>query len=193
MTRPTRMGMSLITFVFGAGQVGKKKTTTGLKADQLVQLLDIGAEDMGPEPDVDRARGDLLRLRLAGTLPVRAEMAKELPAIVTRLCKELLPLQGKSLGDVLLDRHTPLNVLETIKDFGKKASAQKDRKAEHDVAIAIYYAALAAAVLFYDRKITKWSYGHLAKAFDSLIGKAWMADDLVDLLSKAKEACEMNA
>ena len=182
--------MSLKTYVCGAGQVGKNKTTTGFKAEQLVQLLDIGADDNGGEADLDRARADLLRLRLAGTLPVKTEMAQALPAIVTRLCKELLPLEGRSLGEVLLDRHTPLDVLETIKDFGKKASARKDRKVEHDVAIAIYYAALAAAVLFHDKKITKWSYSHLAKAFDSLITKTWMADELAALLRKAKEACE---
>ena len=97
------------------------------------------------------------------------------------------------MGGVLLDSETGLDVLETIKDYGKKLVAGKDSEAEHAVSTAIYFAAIASALLFHDQKITSYTYPALAEAFSTLIDKQWLAPELARHLAKARRLCIKNS
>ena len=173
----------------------KKHTTTfGVGSEQLARLLGIGLDlDDHEHCSPNQAKAALLRTRLSGTLPLDPAVVDALPAILGRVCRELLPMGGRSLGGVLLDSETGLDVLETIKDYGKKLVAGKDSEAEHAVSTAIYFAAIASALLFHDQKITSYTYPALAEAFSTLIDKQWLAPELARHLAKARRLCIKNS
>ena len=76
-----------------------------------------------------------------------------------------------------------------VKDYGKKLSRSSKSEAEHVTANTIYYAAIAGALFFHKKRITKFSYKDLGHSF-SLIGKQkWIPEDLRELFKKASKYC----
>ena len=169
-----------------------KESTFGASAKGLAGLLGVGAGIDVPQDAVgaDRAAGELLGARLAGTLPLDTAVVDALPAILGKLQAELLPLAGRPLGEVLLDAKTELGVIKRIKDYGKKLAAGRDSKANHSAATAIYFASIASALLFHDKKITSYSYEHLRESFNELIEETWIPPQLARHLSKARRFCK---
>ena len=83
-------------------------STFGIYPDRLARLLAIGSADVplsGDRP-AEQAAADLLHDRLAGPLPLDEAVVDSLPVLLGRLSRELLPLAGRSLADVLLDPAT---------------------------------------------------------------------------------------
>ena len=168
-----------------------KPSTYQADPDRLAQLLGVAVDGDGVrEVGLDKSKATLLRARLEGTLPLDPAVVDDLPAILGRLRDQLLPLGGKPLGDVLLDRETGLDTLGAIKDFGKKLAACKECEDEHAVSIAIYFAAIASALLFHDKRTTRYTYPGLKEAFDTLREKRWMAPALARHFSKASRICK---
>jgi len=168
-----------------------KESTFGANIEGLAGLLGVGVGRDVPQgaASVDRAAGELLRARLAGTLPVDTAVVNASPAMLGRLRGELLSLAGRPLEEVLLDADTDLDVIKVIKDYGKKLAALRDSEADHSAAIAVYFGAIASALLFHSEKITSYSYEHLQGAFDELIGDTWIPTELSRHFSKAYEMC----
>ncbi len=172
----------------------RKTTTWGRAPERLARLLRIAVEaDHEGQPTSKEAKAALLHARLAGTLPLDKSVVEALPAIVGHLCEELLPLRGEALGKVLLDRSTELDVLEIIKAYAKQLAKSNENEVDHAVSVAIYFAAIASALLYHDRKITSYSYPVLADALGKLIDEAWMAPELARHLAKARKCCEKEA
>ena len=146
--------------------------TFGAEPESFVRLLSLGlGGDKRDSGAAEQAKADLLRARLAGPLP---------PG-------------GRPLGEALLDEATAPAVLERIKDYGKSLVRRKQSDAEHSVGTAIYYAAIASALVFQGTKITRHSYPALADAFDKLSEKPWMAPELLRQFSRAREICRGRA
>ncbi len=167
-----------------------EESTYGLSPERLARLLGIGEE--GPAKDRaegEQAAGRLLRARLEGTLPLESKVVDALPAVLGHLCRELLPLKGRPLGDVLLDPTVEIEAIKELKDYGKKLARRSRSEAEKASAVAIYYAAIASALLFHDEKISGHSYKSLKGSFSMLIGKEWMVPELARHFSKAHKAC----
>lgn len=59
--------------------------------------------------------------------------------------------------------------------------------------MAIYYAAVAGALVFHDSKITEHSFERLERAFGMLIAKTWMASELVGLFEKCRTLAEIGS
>lgn len=168
------------------------ETTLGWGPKKMARLLAFGA---GTEPAEDRRHPDdvteeLLRDRLAGPLTLDTRVVDSLPVILGRLCRELLPLAGRPLGEVLLDPETEVGVLDKIKDYGKGLPLGRKKGPEHAAAIAIYYASIASALVFHDRKITGHSYDGLEKSFAVLLSKQWLPPDFARLFGKARKLCD---
>jgi len=171
--------------------MSNKESTFGITLKGLTDLLGVGVGIDPPQDTAseDRAAGELLGARLAGTLPLDTAVVNALPAIIGKLQAELMPLAGRPLGEALLDDKTELSAIKRIKDYGKKLAAGRDSKANHSSATAIYFSAIASALLFHGQRITSYSYEHLRESFNELIEETWIPPKLARHLSKARRLC----
>ena len=168
----------------------KRDSISGLSSAQLVQLLGVGAEegvqDAG-DPSEKTAR--LLSDRLAGPLPMKTDVVEALPVLMGKLQRKLVPQEGKSVGELLLDKETKLDAIRMIKDYGKKLGKHRGSESEHAVGVVIYYAAIASALLFQNEKITSYSFKSLAESFEIMMQKPWLPSSMSRLYAKAKKLC----
>jgi len=165
-----------------------KKTTYGSDPQRMADMLAMGTETDSADLTPDEAREELLGMRLAGSLPPTEKQANDL-AVIAGEFRKCLPLQGRALGEVILDEETELDILVEIKEYGKSLSTANESEADRDVGLTIYYAAIASAILFYRKTITSYSPNALAEAFETLIDKRWMNPKFARLFAKARKAC----
>ena len=160
--------------------------TGGMRSDGLAGLLGIGleAEENGGHTP-DERREARLRARLAGTLPLKEGTGSALPG----LSGGLVPADSASVGQLLLDSQTPLEAFQWAKEYAKRLPEATRLQTDRAAATAIYFAAIAGALLFHNEKITTHSYADLADHFGSLIEKRWMDPKLVKHFAKARKVC----
>lgn len=175
-------------------QVGKKTTTAGLGPAQLAEILGEAMDvDCDGEAALDQKKADFLRLRLDGGLVSKSNGTGPLSAGRPELCEKVLPLEGGTIGHILLDGRAPLGAVGIVKDYGRKLSGRRDREVEHAAGVAIYYAAIASALAFHGKRITRWSFLALAEALRALMKRQWMAPELLPLFSRAEKLCRKKA
>ena len=169
-----------------------RKSTYGLKIEQLAELFSLGVEEENHVDDMgdDQAAGDLLHNQLTGTLPRDSFLLDSVLLMMGQLGCDVRPLAGKSLAEVLLNPKSDIGLLQAIKDYSKQLSCTSINEAETAVATTIYYAALASCLIYRDQKITHYSYETLDESFALLIKKKWMAPELVRLFSRARGVCQ---
>ena len=165
-----------------------KKTTFGIDPQRMADMLDMGTGGDSTDLTPDEAREELLGRRLRGSLPPTQTQAHDLAVIVGEL-RERLPLQGRALGEVILDEETELEILVEIKEYGKALSTATESEVDRDIGLTIYYAAIASAILFGDQRISSYSFGALVEAFAALVDKRWMNPKLARHFAKAGKAC----
>ncbi len=172
--------------------MGKRKTTFGVSRRQLAKLWAAGEDtpDDTSHPEDDEARRQSLHDGLAEALPLDPAMAKVLPEILGRLCEQLRPFASASLGRLLTDPNTDVEVLTKIHDLQKQAAQAAETQARREAATAIYYGAIAAALVHHNRRITRFSCTSLRDAFTAMLETGWVAPDLADLFQKARTMCE---
>jgi len=172
----------------------EEELTSGLSPGQVARLLAIGVE--GAPEDVERAgreAADALRDLLACKLPLDESTPDSLPALLGRPCEEMLASADRAMGDLLLDPDSEPSVIETLKDYGKQLVYRSRDKASRDAASAMYYAAIASALVFQRHKISKHSYEKLEKAFERLKRRSWLSSQLRDLFVGARALCRARA
>ena len=169
-----------------------KKSTYGLSLDQLADLLAVGIDEPGFVDKIsdDTAIAAALHNWLVRSLPQDASLLDSLLVIMGRLGCGMNALVGKSVGKILLDPQTDIGILQAIKTYGKKLSYTVDSPAENAIAITLYYAALANALVHHDEKISQQTYDTLGQAFDVLIEKKWMTPELTEMFSQARRICQ---
>ena len=150
--------------------------------ERLARLLSLGIESP--------TESELLEERLGSPLPLHTDRAGPLAPVIRRCCHTLAAVADKPLGQLLLDRNTDITVIEAIKAYAKAQAGRREPKPEHAVAITVYFAAIANALLFHDKKLTAHSYPSLARSFTMLIDKEWMLASLRELLVRAREICK---
>lgn len=158
------------------------------------RLLSVYQE---PEPSDDGAEAEdekagLLRDCLSEALPLREEVADVLPVMLRRMVKQLPRLRGQTLHALLTDPRSRLDDLERAKSEAKKAIADAQTNAEYEVAGVLYYAAIACALLYHGRKMTRHSHEQLADAFRVLKSKEWISGELRELFTRAGARCAGN-
>jgi len=169
-----------------------KKSTFGLKLEQLANLFAVGVEKTVPLDDAcdDREIADLLQSQLTTALPQDLVLFDSLLMMMGRLGCDTRSLAGKSLGEILLDSKSDIGLLHAIKDYTKEMSSSSVSEAQSAVAITLYYASLAGSLVHHKKKITQYSYEALAESFGSLARQGWMAPQLAKLFTRAIAICQ---
>lgn len=169
-----------------------EESTFGLKREQLAELFSLALDD-GETADAvcnDEKIADLLRDQFSAQMPKGSFPSDSILMMMGRMGLDVSSLGGKSLGDVLLDRQCDMDLLLAVKDCGKRLSRTLTAEAKKVIATTIYYAAIAGALLYHDKKITGYSYLELGKSLDKLIEKKWMTPELAEMLSLARDVCK---
>jgi hypothetical protein len=167
------------------------ESTHGLRLDQLAGLLSLGLE--APDPadaeGQDRRMTGLLHEQLSCVLPRSMLLFDALVMMMGRLGCDVRSLAGRSLLEVLRNPESDIGLLQAIKDCSKKLSFGLESKTEAALATTIYYAALASALVYHNRKITGYSYEALDQSFATFAAKSWMGPELTELFSRARSIC----
>jgi hypothetical protein len=159
---------------------------------RLAQLLRITFDsDNVREMDSDEATSELLQGCLDGTWQGGAYgrgngWARAMRQFVGSLDPRAERLR---LGDVLTDPKSDLAAMREIRRRAKKEVGEAAHEAEHSVAVTVYFAAIANALVYHGVKITTYSYEALEQSFAKLLEKRWMPPRLGRLFQEAIEAC----
>ena len=166
-------------------------STYGLRLDQMKNLFFMGTEpvDSGDKRDDNEKMADLLHEQLTRTLPRGSLLLDALFMMLNRQGCDTRPLAGRSLGEVFLDPNSDVELLEAIKNCSKKLSAALDSQAEAALATTLYFAALASALVYHDKRVTQSTYKKLEESFASLMQKQWMTREMIALFSRAQRIC----
>ena len=109
--------------------------------------------------------------------------------MLSRLSQTLAPLSGKSPGTLVLSPQTDVAALTTLKDCFGELSVTSTSRAQKAVAVAVYCAAIASALVFHDQKITTLSYAQLDESLTELQTRSWVSPALKELFGKASAIC----
>jgi len=172
-------------------------TTFGLSHEKLARLWEVGNDTPADQdgPTEEQKKAELLRDRLAESLPLDPTATRTLPETLSYALEQFRPLMGCSIGALLLDPDIDPSVIWQIKDRYKERAQSCSSELECQVATAIYYAAIANALLFHeesllrDDKITTFSYRELEEHFSQLLNIHWLTPDLASLFKRAHAIC----
>jgi len=170
----------------------KKSTTFGLTPGKISNLLKVCAESFGNDVDMEtkQKKTELLQDRLSETLLTGSLKGSPLSKELAHLCHISGIAAGESIRNLLINPGTDIKLIEKIKEHGKSLSQSTKADAEHDIANAIYYAAIAHALIYQNLKITKFSYKELEKALSFFTQTDWVSTDLRELFAKAVKYCK---
>jgi hypothetical protein len=172
--------------------MNKEPTTYGLNREKVVRILQIGSEkeELEHEPIIQEDTAELLRDQLAQpflsdyTINFCTSGLSKIPCHPAAL----IPLE--TIGDLLCDHKTTTSVLKRLKKFGRNLFSKGKVASQRDVGLAIYYSAIANALIFHDVRITRLSYIDLQRSFVDLADKEWMSPQLQSLFRRAHEYCK---
>ena len=152
--------------------------------------LDLGNESTGQKSE--RLRTNVLHDILESKLPTDQIIMNSLPDILKSLSGELESVSGGSLGDLLFDSKTQLALIRKIKEHGRKLGASAKDNIDRDVALLIYFAAIAHGLVNHDIKISEYNYEKLEQSFKQLNRYDWIPTNFYKLFRKARRSCKKN-
>ena len=167
----------------------KSSQKLDLTVEQSTNLLRLGLDRDNDKANRVTARVDLLLDTLASKIPVDPALLELLPAVLRSLSEQLRSVSGLPLGDLILDPQTKIALIRRIKDFAKDLGTTASGEIERDVALAIYFAALASALVHHNVKISRHTYDKLEQSFERLSTHDWISPDLSQLFKKARRRC----
>jgi len=136
--------------------------------------------------DSNEIKSELLMGRLDSQLTENPGKADIAPVIINQIAKKLNSISGKTLRSLLFDPSTEIDTIIILKDYAKKLSRQDTTDSDCAVAVAIYYASIANAIVYHDKKITSHSNHYLLKFYSQMLEKRWLSEDIRTLYTKAK-------
>jgi len=173
----------------------KHPTTFGLDPQKLGKLLALSQRDSKEQEDVDidQQKGQIIRDYLSDIQPLTSEVIETLPTLVQQMYKKMPRLEGQSIESLLLSTNTQLNDLELVKNFAKQQVNSAQDEIEYEVTSVVYYAAISAALVYHQQKITSFSYEKLKDLLLTLVGKKWIPTELIHILEQAHKMCKKQA
>ncbi len=170
----------------------KDKSIYGLKPSQLGRLLSVSAQipESASDMSEDQTRAALFRDHLGKRLADEPDLLELLGCVGGQITNLTPPVLDRSLQELLLDPQSSLPILQAIKDHGKRLSAAVSSGAQTLVMTTLYYAAIAAAIVHHDQRITKYSRENLAERFSLLAQRTWIDEEIRGLFVQAAERCQ---
>jgi hypothetical protein len=171
--------------------MSEKPKTFGLDPEKLVDLMRIVSDtcDSDNQGSPEQKKSELLYDQLREALLTDLTVSGGVPVISDDLT-DVLRLQGsKPIREILQNQDSDIHMIKKIKEYYSKLSEDTDSIIERDVAIVIYYTAIAGAMVFHNEKISKLSYRRLERSFSSLISKSWISTELINLFAEAQKLC----
>lgn len=164
----------------------KHESTSGSPPKALSHLLAMGIIRKRHEPNLGQSpdQGAFLAELLARPLPLGSGAADSVEAVLQRPCPELSGVENRPVGRLLTDPQTNAAALKAIKEYAKRRAAS--RASEHDSYLTVYYAAMAAALVFQGQRVTRLSRERLNEGLDWLIAMPWVPAELKELFRKAR-------
>ena len=170
----------------------EKSKISNLTAQQKADLCHLGMSDEekadGVETEENRAH--LLLDVLAAKLPMDPKILSSLPTFLRTVGQDLRSVAGETLDNMLQDKQIGLPAIQKIRDYAKIIGKMSDAKYNHDVALAVYYAAIAHALIHHKKKITKYSYKELQISYAQLTTQDWIPQNLIQLFARAMKYCD---
>jgi len=172
--------------------MAEETTTFGLSSKKLVRLMKIAEETEQTQEKVDqkRIKTELLHDYLAQTLEVYKYAGEEFKTKHGHLRNTINVLSSEPIGKLLQNPGTEIGLIRMVKDHSSKLSKCAKSKAERQVANTIYYAAIAHALLFHNRRITRYTYESLSKSFTKLTKENWVPNNMSNLFVQATKASQ---
>ena len=158
-----------------------------LNDQQKTRLLSFGLEPDRPAglPDGDEQRGDLLCDILRGPLPMKRPGHNGACADAGGFCRGLRTVAGAPLGELLQNAKTEIAVLRRIKEYAKTRGKGAGSDVEKDVFLALYFAAIAAALVFHDKCVTEHRSRDLSVFLNAFAQARWVPLHISELLRRA--------
>lgn len=158
-------------------------------SEDLAELLMLGERGEGPSSRAteEQALHEMLSIQLSldGSTPDSP------PTVIGRPCEELRPRVGWRVDEVVLDPEAGVTVVKTLKDYARALARRGESPAIETAAKAVYYGAIANALVFHGHKITQHSHERLERAFEMLQAEPWIAPELKQLFEDARQACQV--
>ena len=169
----------------------REDRTYGLNPARLGRPLASGQQGGSGQanPHHGPTLSELLQEILSSDLPLDPTSPDSLPVVLNWPSHEVLAVSGRTIGELLLDCWTDLAVIKTLKDYAKELVHHGPTGSKQTVVTAIYYAAIANALVFHQHRITKYSYHRLEEAYTELEHKPWISSELKELFRKARTVC----
>lgn len=166
-----------------------KNSIIDLGPKKVARLLGITFDsDKDRQGDSKQGIEEMLEACLAGPVLPEITGLEDVRPIAGRSSGNLQKYPGVSLGDILTASDADFATIKEIRQYAKKMTGGKGPEAER-VAVTIYFAAIANALLFHDAKITSYSYASLESSFNKLIKKEFMPERLRRLFVDSAEVC----
>ncbi len=159
-----------------------------LDSNQRTRLLKIGlSTSSSGDYDVEpyERRTDTLYQILTSTLPLTQDIKASLPDLITGQGQDLISISGKTMGELIQDPNTDLITLRKTKEHCKQSGTDAGSKETQDAFMAVYFAAIASALVFHDTKISHHKDKDLPGFFDSFVKMPWVLEELRTLFRRA--------
>ena len=175
--------------------MNEKSQDFDLNRHQKSRLLSLGVGSKSRKPCTDTVekKEDMLYDILIRTLPIEPLVVESLPSVIKGLSSRLHSLAGQPIGELLKNPATDIDTIRKIKQYAKESGTATDSEDEKDVFLAVYYAAIASALIFHNEKITQHSYNDLEQFFSSFMEKDWIIEEIKGLFRKAWIHCKKTA
>jgi hypothetical protein len=155
------------------------------RAKKLASLLAAGEEGPRLWPPAELAA--IFRHQMAA--PIMLDLGAFDAPTAERLQHEVAQrgLLLKSFSDLFQHPSPPLELLTLIKDFAKANRDHPGSALPPEIAAALYYASLAAALVRLDRRISSLPDTDLRRGLQSTLQQAWLDLPTRELLARALE------
>lgn len=179
--------------------MAKRSTTFGLSATKIGRLLELSqeapteahseAKTEAAPLESDREKAQSLADFLTHVPALTGDTLNALPTLLQQMCKKMPRLEGESFETLLLGDDTALEQLEEIKSLAKGQVSECQDETQSETAGIVYYAAIAAALVHQQEKISAFSYGELKDSLMSFEAMTWLPAELAELFKQAQAIC----